>query len=44
MTLSLAVWEQRAKTVQIETRTFINGQYTATVSGETFDCIIHRAS
>jgi 4-guanidinobutyraldehyde dehydrogenase/NAD-dependent aldehyde dehydrogenase len=39
MTLSLAVWEQRAKTLQIETRAFINGQYTVAVSGETFDCI-----
>ncbi|MFJ2689112.1 aldehyde dehydrogenase [Pseudomonas sp. NPDC087336] len=39
MTLSLAVWEQRAKTMQIETRAFINGQYTAAVSGENFDCI-----
>jgi 4-guanidinobutyraldehyde dehydrogenase/NAD-dependent aldehyde dehydrogenase len=39
MTLSLAIWEQRAKTLQIETRAFINGQYTAAISGETFDCI-----
>ncbi|AWY39599.1 aldehyde dehydrogenase family protein [Pseudomonas putida] len=39
MSLSLAAWEQRAKTLHIETRAFINGQYTAAQSGETFDCI-----
>ncbi|ANJ58482.1 aldehyde dehydrogenase [Pseudomonas silesiensis] len=39
MPLSLAVWEQRAKSMSIETRAFINGQYTAAVSGETFNCI-----
>jgi 4-guanidinobutyraldehyde dehydrogenase/NAD-dependent aldehyde dehydrogenase len=39
MPLSLAAWEQRAKSMSIETRAFINGQYTAAVSGQTFDCI-----
>jgi 4-guanidinobutyraldehyde dehydrogenase/NAD-dependent aldehyde dehydrogenase len=39
MPLSLAAWEQRAKSLSIETRAFINGQYTAAESGETFDCI-----
>ncbi|BAN50685.1 aldehyde dehydrogenase [Metapseudomonas resinovorans] len=38
-TLTRADWEQRAKTVQIETRAFIHGEYTGAVSGETFDCI-----
>jgi 4-guanidinobutyraldehyde dehydrogenase/NAD-dependent aldehyde dehydrogenase len=39
MPLSLAAWEHRVKSMSIETRAFINGQYTAAVSGETFDCI-----
>ncbi|MCY1210913.1 NADP/NAD-dependent aldehyde dehydrogenase PuuC [compost metagenome] len=38
-TLTRADWEQRAKSVQIETRAFIHGEYTNAVSGETFDCI-----
>ncbi|MBT8765920.1 aldehyde dehydrogenase [Pseudomonas boanensis] len=38
-TLTRADWEQRAKSVQIETRAFIHGEYTHAVSGDTFDCI-----
>ncbi|MFC5694402.1 aldehyde dehydrogenase [Pseudomonas sp. GCM10022186] len=38
-TLTRADWEQRAKSVQIETRAFIHGEYTHAVSGETFDCV-----
>lgn len=40
MTLSThADWEARAKVLKIEGRAFINGEYTAAHSGETFDCL-----
>ena len=32
-------WEQRAKDLKIETRAFVQGQYQAAQSGETFECI-----
>ena len=38
-TLSRADWEKRAQDLKIEGRAFIHGEYTAAVSGETFDCI-----
>jgi 4-guanidinobutyraldehyde dehydrogenase/NAD-dependent aldehyde dehydrogenase len=38
-TLTCAGWEQRAQSLVIEGRAFIHGQYTAAVSGATFDCI-----
>ena len=38
-TLTHADWEQRAKDLKIEGRAFINGQYSAAASGETFECI-----
>ena len=38
-TLTRADWEQRAKTVQIETRAFIHGEYTNAVSGATFSLV-----
>ena len=38
-TLTRADWEQRAQQLQIEGRAFINGEYTAAVSGETFECV-----
>ena len=34
-----AEWEARAKTLKIEGRAFIQGEYLAAASGETFDCI-----
>src|SRR6218665_30035 len=38
-TLSRADWEKRAQDLKIEGRAFIHGEYTAAVSGETFDCV-----
>ncbi|MGV8842795.1 MAG: aldehyde dehydrogenase [Pseudomonas sp.] len=38
-TLTRAGWEQRAQSLVIEGRAFIHGEYTAAVSGATFDCI-----
>ncbi|RMM76883.1 Aldehyde dehydrogenase [Pseudomonas coronafaciens pv. striafaciens] len=38
-TLTRADWEQRAQNLKIEGRAFIQGEYTAAASGETFDCI-----
>ena len=38
-TLTRADWEQRAQQLKIEGRAFINGEYTAAASGETFDCL-----
>ena len=32
-------WEQRAKALKIETRAFVQGEYQAAQSGETFECI-----
>ena len=32
-------WENRAKSLQIENRAFVNGHYQAAASGTTFDCI-----
>ena len=37
--LTRADWEQRAKTLTIETRAFVHGEYRAAVSGATFECI-----
>ncbi len=37
--LTRADWEQRAKTLNIEGRAFIRGEYCAAVSGATFVCI-----
>ena len=37
-TLTRADWEQRAQQLTIEGRAFINGEYTAAASGETFEC------
>ncbi|MNQ59111.1 Aldehyde dehydrogenase PuuC [compost metagenome] len=37
--LTRADWEQRAKTLKIEGRAFIHGEYRAAVSGATFACI-----
>ncbi len=37
--LTRADWEQRAKTLTIETRAFVHGEYRASESGATFDCI-----
>ncbi|HSX72413.1 MAG TPA: aldehyde dehydrogenase [Pseudomonas sp.] len=38
-TLTRADWEQRAKSVKIEGRAFVQGEYTDAVSGATFECI-----
>ena len=38
-TLTRADWEQRAKDLKIEGRAYINGEYTAAASGDTFECI-----
>jgi 4-guanidinobutyraldehyde dehydrogenase/NAD-dependent aldehyde dehydrogenase len=38
-TLTLADWQQRAQDLSIEGRAFIDGQYTAAVSGATFECV-----
>lgn len=38
-TLTRAGWEQRAQSLVIEGRAFIHGEYTAALSGATFDCI-----
>ena len=38
-TLTRADWEQRAQQLKIEGRAFINGEYTAAVSNETFECL-----
>jgi 4-guanidinobutyraldehyde dehydrogenase / NAD-dependent aldehyde dehydrogenase len=37
--LTRADWEQRAKTLTIETRAFVHGQYRPAESGATFECI-----
>ncbi|WP_339513770.1 aldehyde dehydrogenase [Pseudomonas sp. RL_15y_Pfl2_60] len=37
--LTRADWEQRAKTLKIETRAFVHGEYCSSESGETFECI-----
>ncbi len=36
---SRAEWEQRANALSIEGRAFIQGEYLAAASGETFDCL-----
>ena len=38
-TLTRADWEQKAQNLKIEGRAFIDGEYTAAASGETFDCL-----
>ena len=38
-TLTRADWEQRAQQLKIEGRAYINGEYTAAVSNETFECL-----
>ena len=38
-TLTRADWEQRAGELKIEGRAFIDGQYRAAASGETFECV-----
>ena len=38
-TLTRADWEARAKELKIEGRAFVNGEYVAAASGQTFDCI-----
>ena len=38
-TLTRTDWENRARNLKIEGRAFIQGEYTAAASGETFDCI-----
>ena len=38
-TLTRADWEQRALQLKIEGRAYINGEYTAAVSNETFECL-----
>ncbi|KAA8695030.1 aldehyde dehydrogenase [Pseudomonas caricapapayae] len=38
-TLTRADWEQRAQNLKVEGRAFIQGEYTAAASGETFDCV-----
>ncbi|HSC83687.1 MAG TPA: aldehyde dehydrogenase [Pseudomonas sp.] len=38
-TLTRADWEQRAKSLQIEGRAFIHGEYTEAVAADTFECI-----
>ncbi|MEW6982530.1 aldehyde dehydrogenase [Colwelliaceae bacterium 6471] len=35
----LSYWQQKAKTIAIENRAFINGHYVEAESGERFDCI-----
>ena len=37
--LTRADWEQRAKTLKVEGRAFIHGEYCAAQSGATFECI-----
>ena len=37
--LTRADWEQRAKTLTIETRAFVHGEYRSAESGATFECI-----
>ncbi|MAB97397.1 MAG: aldehyde dehydrogenase PuuC [Pseudomonadaceae bacterium] len=37
--LTRADWEQRAKTLKIETRAFVHGEYCSAESGETFECL-----
>ncbi|QNH06478.1 aldehyde dehydrogenase [Pseudomonas sp. B11D7D] len=37
--LTRADWEQRAKTLTIETRAFVHGEYRAAESSATFECI-----
>jgi 4-guanidinobutyraldehyde dehydrogenase/NAD-dependent aldehyde dehydrogenase len=36
---TLSTWEDRAKTLKIEGRAFIDGKYTAAIEGQTFDCL-----
>jgi 4-guanidinobutyraldehyde dehydrogenase/NAD-dependent aldehyde dehydrogenase len=38
-TMSKSDWEARAVSLQIEGRAFIGGQYVASVSGDTFECL-----
>mgnify|MGYP001952031272 CR=1 FL=1 len=38
-TLTRADWEQRARDLKIEGRAYINGEYTASASSDTFECI-----
>ncbi|SEJ58879.1 4-guanidinobutyraldehyde dehydrogenase / NAD-dependent aldehyde dehydrogenase [Pseudomonas linyingensis] len=38
-TLTRADWEQRARSLSIETRAFIHGEYVDAVGGDTFDCL-----
>lgn len=38
-TLTRADWEQRARELKIEGRAYINGEYTASASNQTFECI-----
>ena len=39
MTNTRSDWEQRFQSLTIESRAFIDGQYRAALSGETFECI-----
>ncbi|WP_263145959.1 aldehyde dehydrogenase [Pseudomonas sp. RIT-PI-AD] len=38
-TLTRSDWEQRAKTLKIESRAFVQGEYSDASAGATFDCI-----
>lgn len=39
MTNTRSDWEQRFQSLSIEGRAFIDGQYRAALSGDTFECI-----
>ena len=39
MTITRSDWEQRFQSLTIESRAFIDGQYCAAASGDTFECI-----
>ena len=39
MTNTRSDWEQRFQSLTIESRAFIDGQYRAALSGDTFECI-----
>lgn len=36
---TLSYWQEKVSNLEIEGRAFINGQYTAAASGETFECV-----
>jgi len=36
---TLAYWREKAATLEIEGRAFINGEYRPAESGRTFDCV-----